>query len=150
MDCRDILIRQVDNAGVLIRLGDTWICTDILCAHGYGKYMTADEAAIEELYQAGPEEWPEACLITHEHPDHFSEERMRRYARIHKEMKIISNEAVVSRLRPCIEEDRLTAIGRGMKQKIMAGKTLITAFSSRHMGRQYDAIVNLSLSLIHI
>ncbi|MBS5694738.1 hypothetical protein [[Clostridium] scindens] len=29
MDCRDILIRQVDNAGVLIRLGDTCICTDI-------------------------------------------------------------------------------------------------------------------------
>lgn len=44
MDRRDILIRQVDNAGVLIRQGDTWICTDILCAHGYGKYMTADEA----------------------------------------------------------------------------------------------------------
>lgn len=147
MDRRDILIRQVDNAGVLIRLGDTWICTDILCAHGYGKYMTADEAAIEELYQAGPKEWPEACLITHEHPDHFSEERMRRYARIHKEMKIISNEAVVSRLRPCIEEERLTSIGRGMKQKIMAGKTLITAFSSRHMGRQYDTIVNLSFLL---
>ncbi|MFR3392231.1 MAG: hypothetical protein ACLTT1_17870 [[Clostridium] scindens] len=48
MDCRDILIRQVDNAGVLIRLGDTWICTDILCAHGYGKYMTADEASDRE------------------------------------------------------------------------------------------------------
>ena len=65
MDCRDILIRQVDNAGVLIRLGDTWICTDILCAHGWQIHD-----AIEELEQGL--RMAETCLITHEHPDHFS------------------------------------------------------------------------------
>lgn len=143
MDRGDILIRQVDNAGVLIRLGDACICTDILCAHGYGRYMTADEADLEEVYQAGPE----ACLITHEHPDHFSEEKMRRYAKANKGMRIISNEKVSDCLRPYIEEERLTVIGRGRKQDIMAGEALIRAFCSRHMGREYGDIVNLSFLL---
>ena len=111
-----------------------------------GIYPDTPEAIRQELLRDIREKKLETLVFTHEHADHFCPEDVAEALKMNPDLRIISTEETIRRIRALEPEaGRLTAVAASeQKYRVVTLPGMrLTLFNSIHMGDQFANIQNL-------
>ena len=140
------------NAGVVIQVtnieekGCAAIGFDVFAKQPGGIYPDTPEAIRQELLRDIREKKLETLVFTHEHADHFCPEDVAEALKMNPDLRIISTEETIRRIRALEPEaGRLTAVEASeQKYRIVTLPGMrLTLFNSIHMGDRFADIQNL-------
>lgn len=140
------------NAGVVIQVlnieekGCAAIGFDVFARQPGGLYPDTPEAIRQELLLDIQEKKLGTLVFTHEHADHFCPEDVAEALKMNPDLRIISTEETIRRIRALEPEaGRLTAVAASeQKYRVMTLPGMrLTLFNSIHMGDRFADIQNL-------
>lgn len=139
------------NAGVVIQVtneekGCVAIGFDVFAKQPGGIYLDTPEAIRQELLRDIREKKLGTLIFTHEHADHFCPEDVAEALKMNPDLRIISTEETIRRIRALEPEaGRLTAVAASeQKYRVVSLPGMrLTLFNSIHMGDRFADIQNL-------
>ena len=142
------------NAGVVIQVTNTNIeekgCAaigfDVFAKQPGGIYPDTPEAIRQELLRDIRKKKLGTLVFTHEHADHFCPEDVAEALKMNPDLRIISTEETIRRIRALEPEaGRLTAVAASeQKYRVVSLPGMrLTLFNSIHMGDRFADIQNL-------
>ena len=140
------------NAGIVIQVHNIEekssgaIGFDVFAKQPGGIYPDTPEAIRQELLRDIREKNLETLVFTHEHADHFCPEDVAEALKMNPDLRIISTEETIRRIRALEPEaGRLTAVAASeQKYRVVTLPGMrLTLFNSIHMGDQFANIQNL-------
>lgn len=144
MNKDDIKLWHVANAGVILGLGNFNIGIDILCDQIKPYRLTPQEVENQVL---DPEICPKLdyLIITHEHGDHFSRQKLINFLKGQPQVKVISNKTVAEELGEYLDCSNLVIAGKNRTESTIVrdGDIELRVFHSTHMGALYKEVINL-------
>ena len=140
------------NAGIVIQVyniegkSSAAIGFDVFAKQPGGIYPDTPEAIRQELLRDIREKKLETLVFTHEHADHFCPEDVAEALKMNPDLRIISTEETIRRIRALEPEaGRLTAVAASeQKYRVVSLPGMrLTLFNSIHMGDRFADIQNL-------
>lgn len=144
----EIKLWHVANAGVILEMGEVNIGVDILCDQ-IEPFMETPEEVEKQVMDRVCCPLLDYLIITHEHGDHYSKPKIVEFIRSQPQVKVISNESVISDLCEMLNESRIIMVRPGEKAEVVLQDKdfALQVFHSTHMGAEYRETVNLSIVL---
>ncbi len=138
------------NAGIVIYIEGkehAAVGFDVFARDADGVYADTPEAIRQELLREIREKRLRTLVFTHEHADHFCPEDVAEALDMNPELRIISTEETIRRIRALHPETgRLTAVAAaGKKYRVVDLPDMrLTLYNSMHMGERYADVQNLA------
>lgn len=155
---KNCMVRQVSGTGIEIKCGDFRLAIDAFCRDESGIYPDTPECICEDLFreiQAGD---LKILIFTHEHSDHFNVPLVASAWKLNQDLQILSNSAVAEQLiKAGVSRSNIKILIHGSEKRIPEyvqqwdvwkyGTFQIRGFYSRHAGKEYRDVENISLIL---